>query len=53
MEANLGQLDRTIRIVLGAVLLSISLIFPIVTGAGKIIVSVVGGILVLTGLIRY
>ncbi len=54
MEANLGQLDRTIRVVLGLVLLSISLVFPVVTtGAGKIIVSVIGVILVVTGAIRY
>jgi len=54
MSANLGQLDRTIRIVLGAVLVSISVIFPVVTtGTGKIIVSIIGIIFIVTGLIRY
>ncbi len=54
MVANLGQLDRTIRLVMGGVLLAISLVFPVVTtGTGKIIVSVIGLILVVTGLVRY
>ncbi len=54
MEANLGQLDRTIRLVLGGLLLAISLVFPVITtGIGKIIVAAVGGILVVTGTIRY
>jgi uncharacterized protein (UPF0333 family) len=51
---NLGQIDRTVRIVLGAVLLAISYVFPLVTtGAGKAVVTVIAVILLATGLVRY
>jgi hypothetical protein len=54
MKANLNQIDRTIRLIMGAVLLAISFVFPLITNdTGKIIVSVVGVILVVTGATRY
>jgi len=54
MTANLGTIDRTIRIVMGAILLAISLVFPVITtGAGKTVVAIIGVILVGTGLVRY
>ena len=54
MKANLSQIDRTIRIIMGVVLLAISFVFPLITSsAGKTIVSVVGVILLVTGAVRY
>ncbi len=54
MKANIAQIERVIRIILGAILLSISFIYPLITTVtGKAIVSVIGIILVVTGLIKY
>jgi hypothetical protein len=54
MKANLGTLDRTIRIILGVILLSISFVVPMISpGPGKVVVSIIGVILVVTGAISY
>ncbi|MBC8413471.1 MAG: DUF2892 domain-containing protein [Nitrospira sp.] len=53
-QANVGTQDRIIRVMLGIALLLVSLVFPLVTTAtGKIIVSVIGVILLVTGSISY
>ena len=54
MKANLGTLDRIIRVILGAILLTISFVVPMISpGAGKVVVSIIGVILVVTGAISY
>jgi len=54
MKANLGTLDRIIRIILGAILLAISFVVPMISpGPGKVVVSIIGVILVVTGAISY
>ncbi len=54
MKANLTQIDRTIRIFFGVVLIIISYVFPLITNTtGKVIVTVIGSILLVTGATRY
>jgi len=54
MKANLGTLDRIIRVILGAILLIISFVVPMISpGPGKVVVSIIGVILVVTGAISY
>lgn len=52
---NVGSLDRTVRIILGLVLLALTLAVPSVAvsiGGWRWLLAAVGVVLVLTGLVR-
>ena len=52
MEANVGGVERTIRVLIGLVLIALGL-FHVLTGTGAIIAYVVGAIALITGLVRF
>ncbi|WP_303905353.1 YgaP family membrane protein [Thiohalomonas denitrificans] len=52
MKCNVGGADRTIRIVLGIVLLAIGLFYPLST-LWQTLALIVGAIGVVTGLVRF
>jgi len=51
MRGNMGTVDRVIRSVIGVVLAGVG--FGVMTGAGGIVVGVIGIVLLLTGLIGF
>lgn len=52
MEVNVGGSERTIRVVIGLVLIALGL-FHVLTGAGAIVGYVIGAIALITGLVRF
>ena len=53
--ANVGSLDRMIRVILGAVLIALPLLSIIATASSTlgIVMMIVGAILVVTGLVSF
>lgn len=52
MQANVGGVERTVRVLIGLVLIALGL-FHVVTGTGAIIAYVIGAIALITGLVRF
>lgn len=52
MELNVGGIERTIRVLIGLLLIALGL-FHVFTGAAAIIGYVAGAIALITGLIRF
>jgi hypothetical protein len=52
MELNVGGTERTIRVLIGLVLIVLGLTH-VVTGTGAIVAYVVGAIALVTGLVRF
>jgi uncharacterized membrane protein HdeD (DUF308 family) len=52
MEANVDGIERTIRVLIGLVLIALGL-FHVLRGTGAIIGYVVGAIALITGLVRF
>ncbi len=54
MKANVGQTDRIVRVLFGVILLAIVYVFKLVTpGAGTVVVTVVGLIMLGTGAVGW
>lgn len=51
MKANVGGTDRTVRIVLGLILLPVA--YFALSGAVAVLAYLVGGVALVTGLVRY
>ncbi len=52
MQANVGGVERTVRVLIGLVLIALGL-FHVVTGTIAIIAYAIGAIALITGLVRF
>jgi Inner membrane protein YgaP-like, transmembrane domain len=52
MEVNVGGSERTIRVVIGLVLIALGL-FHVLRGTGAIVGYIIGAIALITGLVRF
>lgn len=52
MELNVGGTERTIRLLIGLVLIALG-IFHVLTGSAAVVAYIVGAIALITGLVRF